>query len=212
MVVKRTSVEAFVEIPRGSRNKYEYDKERKIFKLDRVLYSSVHYPSDYGFIPDTLSLDGDPLDVLVIMDNPTFPGCVIDARPIGVLNMADEQGQDEKILAVPTHDPRYRHIQKLADIGPHWLREIENFFATYKALEDKWTELVGWGDEVQAWQIIEEAEQRYRELQELKSRNKSANVAPNVVDPVFASPQNHTNSTDTSQDSSDEVTTELPAS
>ena len=174
MAVKRTDIEVFVEIPRGSRNKYEYDKERKIFKLDRVLFSSVHYPTDYGFIPDSLSLDGDPLDALVIMENPSFPGCVIDGRPIGVLNMSDEQGQDEKILTVPSHDPRFRHITKLEHIGQHWLREIENFFATYKALEDKWTELVGWGDEAQAWQIIEEAEQRYQELKELKSRNKSA--------------------------------------
>ncbi|NWJ97866.1 MAG: inorganic diphosphatase [Chloroflexi bacterium] len=178
MTVKRTNIEVFIEIPRGSRNKYEYDKERQIFKLDRVLYSSVHYPTDYGFIPDSLSLDGDPLDALVIVDNPTFSGCVVDGRPIGVLDMTDEQGHDEKILMVPTHDPRYRHINKLEDIGPHWLREIENFFATYKALEDKWTELVGWEDETRAWEIIEEAEQRYRDLKELKNRNKTAPSIP----------------------------------
>jgi inorganic pyrophosphatase len=171
--VKRTSIEVFVEIPRGSRNKYEYDKERGIFKLDRVLYSSVHYPSDYGFIPNTLSLDGDPLDALVIMENPTFPGCVVDARPIGVLDMQDEQGHDEKVIAVPTHDPRFRHIVKLDDLGPHWHREIENFFATYKALEDKWTELLGWRTEVEAWEIIAESEQRYQEYQQLKKRKAS---------------------------------------
>ena len=168
MAVKRNSIEVFVEIPRGSRNKYEYDKERHIFKLDRVLYSSVHYPTDYGFIADTLSLDGDPLDALVVVENPTFPGCVVDGRPIGVLEMSDEQGQDEKILTVPTKDPRYRHIQKLEDLGPHWLREIENFFATYKALEDKWTELVGWKDEVEAWKVIEECEVRWQELVKTK--------------------------------------------
>lgn len=172
MAVKRTSIEVFVEIPRGSRNKYEYDKERQIFKLDRVLYSSVHYPTDYGYIADTLSLDGDPLDALVVVDNPTFPGCVVDGRPIGVLEMSDEQGQDEKILTVPSKDPRYRHIQKLEDLGPHWLREIENFFATYKALEDKWTELVGWKDADVAWQIIEEAESRYYDLLRLKKRRR----------------------------------------
>ena len=172
--MKRTSIEAFIEIPRGSRNKYEYDHERGLFKLDRVLFSSVHYPSDYGFIPNTLSLDGDPLDVLVIMENPTFPGCVIDARPIGFLDMQDEQGRDEKILSVPSKDPRFRHIKTLDDIGPHWQREIENFFATYKALEDKWTELLGWKDENQAWEIIEESEQRYREFQELKARKADA--------------------------------------
>ncbi|HEX2909254.1 MAG TPA: inorganic diphosphatase [Chloroflexia bacterium] len=177
MAVKRTSIEVFVEIPRGSRNKYEFDKERGIFKLDRVLYSSVHYPSDYGFIADTLSLDGDPLDALVILDIPTFPGCVVDARPIGILDMTDEQGHDEKILAVPTHDPRYRHITKLEDLGPHWLREIENFFATYKALEDKWTELVGWKDETVAWQVIEEAEHRYHRYKEMKKAKPVAEPA-----------------------------------
>ncbi len=173
MALKRTSIEVIVEIPTGSRNKYEYDKERKLFRLDRVLFSSVHYPTDYGYIDNTLSLDGDPLDALVIVDHPTFPGCVIDARPIGILDMRDEQGHDEKILTVPTHDPRYRHITKLADIGPHWLREIENFFATYKALEDKWTELVGWYDETRAWEIIEESEKRYQDFVELKKRKSS---------------------------------------
>lgn len=185
MAVNRTEIEVFVEIPRGSRNKYEYDKERKVFKLDRVLFSSVHYPTDYGFIADTLSLDGDPLDALVIMDNPTFPGCVVDGRPIGVLDMRDEQGHDEKILCVPSHDPRYRHISTLEDIGPHWVREIENFFATYKALEDKWTELVGWYDKTRAWEVIEEAEQRYQDLQELKTRNKTTQPVP-ALTPVLA--------------------------
>jgi len=180
MAVKRTTIEVFVEIPRGSRNKYEYDKERKIFKLDRVLFSSVHYPADYGFIPDSLSLDGDPLDALVIVDNPTFPGCVVDGRPIGMLDMKDEQGHDEKILTVPTHDPRFRHITKLEQLGPHWLREIENFFATYKALEDKWTELIGWENEDRAWEVIEEAEQRHRDLQELKTRNKTIHPVTSV--------------------------------
>lgn len=183
MSIKRIDIEVFVEIPTGSRNKYEYDKERGLFKLDRVLFSSVHYPTDYGFIPNSLSLDGDPLDALVIMDHPTFPGCVIDARPIGVLDMRDEQGHDEKILAVPSHDPRYRHITKLEHVGPHWLREIENFFATYKALEDKWTELVGWYDEKRAWEVIEESEARYREIETTKSNGKSAHLSsiPNLT-------------------------------
>ncbi len=168
MAVKRTSIEVFVEIPRGSRNKYEFDKDRGIFKLDRVLYSSVHYPSDYGYIFDTLALDGDPLDALVIIDQPTFPGCVIDARPIGILDMRDEKGHDEKLIAVPTHDPRYRHITKLEHLGPHWMREIENFFATYKMLEDKWSELLGWKDEAAAWDSIVECEKRWQEYLEMK--------------------------------------------
>ncbi|HEX2915820.1 MAG TPA: inorganic diphosphatase [Chloroflexia bacterium] len=160
---KPDTIEVIVEIPQGSRNKYEYDKERKLFRLDRVLYSSVHYPTDYGFIPETLGLDGDPLDVLIIVEEPTFPGCLVKARPVGMLDMSDEHGQDEKILAVPSGDPRYSHIMKLEDLGPHWLREIENFFATYKALEDKWTELVGWQDRERAWQVIEEASKRYKQ-------------------------------------------------
>ena len=154
----REYVEVFVEIPRGSRNKYEYDKDRHLFVLDRVLYSSVHYPTDYGFVPDTLGADGDPLDALVIVHEPTFPGCVIPARPIGLLDMCDDKGDDEKILAVPLGDPRFAGVHALDDISPHWLREIENFFQTYKTLEERMTEMRGWRDANAAWEIIE----RYR--------------------------------------------------
>jgi inorganic pyrophosphatase len=154
----RESVEVFVEIPQGSRNKYEYDKVRRVFVLDRVLYSSVHYPTDYGFIPDTLADDGDPLDALVIVQEPTFPGCLIPARPIGMLDMYDDKGEDEKVLAVPVGDPRFEGVHSLQDISPHWLREIENFFQTYKTLEDRMTEVRGWCDAAAAWETIE----RYR--------------------------------------------------
>jgi inorganic pyrophosphatase len=150
-------IEVVVEIPRGSRNKYELDKGRGVIVLDRVLYSSVHYPTDYGFITGTLAEDGDPLDVLVVVEEPTFPGCHIMARPIGVLDMRDEKGPDEKILAVPVGDPRFADIRDLGDIGPHWLREIENFFQTYKALEPKWTEVTGWEDAAAAYRIIRRA-------------------------------------------------------
>src|SRR5258708_20830155 len=150
-------VEVVVEIPRGSRNKYEFDKERGVLVLDRVLYSSVHYPTDYGFIPGTLAQDGDALDALVVVDEPTFPGCHIMARPIGVLDMRDEKGPDQKILAVPIVDPRCSRIHDLNDIDPHWLREIENFFQTYKALEDKWTDVVGWENAAAAAKAIREA-------------------------------------------------------
>ncbi|MER3485879.1 MAG: inorganic pyrophosphatase, partial [Chloroflexota bacterium] len=129
------TVRAFIEIPRGSRNKYEYDEQARIFRLDRVLYSSVHYPADYGFIPETLAEDGDHLDILVLVQEPTFPGCVIEARPLGGLEMHDEKGSDFKVLAVPIGDPRYAHVATLDDVGEHWLREIETFFATYKLLE-----------------------------------------------------------------------------
>jgi inorganic pyrophosphatase len=138
------TINVIIEIPRGSRNKYEYDHDSKRIHLDRVLYSSVHYPTDYGFVPHTLSKDGDPLDVLVVVEEPTFPGCQITVRPIGVLVMRDEAGVDEKILAVPIADPRLSEIRELDDIGKHWLREIENFFDTYKLLEGKETIVEDW--------------------------------------------------------------------
>jgi inorganic pyrophosphatase len=155
--VERDLIEVVVEIPRGSRNKYEFDKDRGVVVLDRVLYSSVHYPTDYGFITGTLALDGDALDALVVVDEPTFPGCHVMARPIGVLDMRDEKGPDQKILAVPVGDPRYADIHDLNDIGQHWLKEIENFFQTYKALEDKWTDVVGWEDVAAAVRVIDQA-------------------------------------------------------
>lgn len=148
------SIPVIVEIPQGSRNKYELDKQTGRIFLDRVLYSSVHYPTDYGFIPDTLADDGDPLDVLIVTNEPTFPGCLVHARPIGVLDMRDEKGQDHKILAVPIGDPRFDEVRDLSHLSSHWLREIENFFQTYKTLEDKFTEVVGWEDCEIAWGLI----------------------------------------------------------
>src|SRR5262249_61727414 len=118
------SVEAIVEIPRGSRNKYEYDAGTGAIHLDRVLYSSVHYPGDYGFIPGTRSDDGDPLDVLILVEEPTFPGCRVRVRPIGVLLMHDDKGGDEKILGVPVADPRFDEVLDLKDLPPHWLSEV----------------------------------------------------------------------------------------
>lgn len=163
------SVLAFIEIPRGSRNKYEYDEEHGTFKLDRVLYSSVHYPTDYGFIPDTLAEDGDHLDILVLVQEPTFPGCLIEAKPLGGLDMADEKGPDFKVLAVPLDDPRYHHVQTLEQIGEHWLREIETFFATYKILEPKQTEVLGWHDEAKARETIARCRERYRNARQSAS-------------------------------------------
>ena len=159
-------VEVVVEIPRGSRNKYEYDKKRGVFVLDRVLYSSVHYPTDYGYIPGTLGEDGDPLDALVIVNEPTFPGCHILTRPIGMLDMADEHGRDHKILAVPTRDPRFQSITSLSSLDPHWLAEIDNFFRTYKTLEGKDTEIIGWVDVDAVARVIDEAVARYAEALE----------------------------------------------
>lgn len=156
-------VDVFVEIPRGSRTKYELDPKTGRIRLDRVLFSSVHYPADYGFIEGTLSGDGDPLDALIIVEEPTFPGCVVPARPIGTLVTRDRKGEDEKILAVPVGDPRFDEITKLEHLAKHWRREIETFFATYKELEQDDTVIGGWRDEEAAWKIIEAARKRFTE-------------------------------------------------
>jgi len=157
------SVDVFVEIPRGSRTKYELDRSTGFIRLDRVLFSSVHYPADYGFVMGTVGGDGDPLDALVIVEEPTFPGCVVPARPVGTLLMADEHGEDEKILAVPVGDPRFDEISRLDDLARHWRREIETFFATYKELEQgKLAAIKGWNDADVAWRLIREARARVR--------------------------------------------------
>lgn len=140
------TIKVIVEVPKGSRNKYEYDPESKRIKLDRVLFSAVHYPADYGYIENTLAEDGDEVDVLVLLSEPTFPGCLIEAKPIGVLRMRDGKGIDNKILAVPLKDPLYQHVGDIHDIAPHLLTEIENFFLTYKKLEAKVVATDGWSD------------------------------------------------------------------
>ena len=148
-------INVLVEITAGSKNKYEFDKDLQAFALDRVLYSSVQYPYDYGFVPNTLADDGDPLDGMVMMDQPTFPGCVIAARPIGMLEMIDGGDRDEKILCVPDKDPRYTNVKSLSDIAPHRLEEIAEFFKTYKNLEKKVTEILGWQDVAQVMPLVE---------------------------------------------------------
>jgi len=154
---RRTPLEVIVEIPSGSRNKYEYDHVHHRFVLDRILYSSVHYPCDYGFVEGTLADDGDPLDVLVIISEPTFPGCVVRARPIGALDMTDDKGHDYKILAVAHDDPRWDETHALDDLSPHRLREIEHFFEIYKELEGRETQVRGWLGADAAREIIERA-------------------------------------------------------
>jgi inorganic pyrophosphatase len=133
-----------IESPKGTENKYEYDVEKKAIVLDRVLYSAVHYPGDYGFIPRTMDEDGDPLDVLVLVTSPTFPGCIITIRPLGLLHMLDAGTIDDKILAVPTDDPRYDSYCGLEDIPKHILKEIAYLFETYKVLEGKEVQVLGW--------------------------------------------------------------------
>ena len=152
---------AFIEIPRGSRNKYEYDEATGRFRLDRVLFSSVHYPTDYGFIPETHAPDGDHLDVLVLVQEPTFPGCHIAVRALGGLDMHDEMGSDFKVLAVPIGDPRFDHVTSLENVGDHWLREIETFFMTYKMLEPKQTEVMGWHGIERTRAVIAECRKAY---------------------------------------------------
>jgi inorganic pyrophosphatase len=148
-------VNVLIEIPGGSKNKYEYDKDLAAFALDRVLYSSVKYPYDYGFIPNTLADDGDPLDGMVLIDEPTFPGCIIAARPVGFLEMIDGGDRDEKILCVPNKDPRYAHVKSLKDIANHRLEEIAEFFRTYKNLEKKVTQILGWQDVDQVQPLVD---------------------------------------------------------
>jgi len=148
-------INVLIEIIAGSKNKYEYDKDLQAFALDRVLYSSVQYPYDYGFVPNTLADDGDPLDGIVLMDQPTFPGCIIAARPIGMLEMIDGGDRDEKILCVPDKDPRYAQVKSLQDVAPHRLDEIAEFFKTYKNLEKKVTEIQGWKDVHEVMPLVE---------------------------------------------------------
>ncbi|MDQ6830806.1 MAG: inorganic diphosphatase [Gemmatimonadota bacterium] len=154
-------VTAVVEIPRGSRNKYELDKESGLMRLDRVLYSAVHYPGDYGFIPRTLAEDHDPCDVLVLINEPTFPSCQIDVRPIGVLRMTDRGDPDDKILCVPANDPFYHEVFDIADIPQHYLKEVEHFFHIYKDLEGRRVQTVGWEKSTDAMRIIMEGIARY---------------------------------------------------
>lgn len=148
------TVNVVVEIPKGSTNKYEIDHETGVVKLDRVLFSPLFYPCDYGFIPETLYSDGDPLDALVILTHPTFPGCIVEAKPIGALGMRDEKGVDDKIICVATKDPRYSDIDDLDDLSEHLRREIVHFFAVYKELEEKAVEVLGWNTKIKAHQII----------------------------------------------------------
>ncbi len=147
-------VEIVVEIPRGSRNKYEFDEEAGVFRLDRVLASAVHYNFDYGFIEGTRADDGDHTDALLIIDEPTFTGCHVWARPIGGLEMRDEKGFDFKVLCVALGDPQQAHIDRIQQVRPHRLVEIEHFFETYKMLEKKETDVVGWRDRDRALEVL----------------------------------------------------------
>lgn len=153
--------EVFVEIPKGSRNKYEWDKATRRFVLDRMLFSAVQYPGDYGFVPDTWAEDGDPLDALVVLGEPTFPGCTIHGRVVGVFYMTDEKGPDAKIIAVPDEDPRWAFVQELDDVPDHLLAEIKHFFSIYKDLEGKSVEVGGFGSRADAHEEVAKDRKRF---------------------------------------------------
>ena len=156
-------LEVIVEIPRGSRNKYEMHHDTGDLWLDRELFTATRYPTDYGFVPQTLAEDGDPLDILVIVDEPTFPGCHIEVRLLGVFWMQDEAGPDAKVLTVPTTDPRWEGVDNIDGVPPFILQEIENFFEIYKTLEPgKSTHTGGWQGPGEAERVIKESRDRYK--------------------------------------------------
>lgn len=156
-------VNVVVEIPRGSHNKYEYDEETGEIRLDRILYSAVFYPTDYGFIPQTRSEDGDHLDIMILVSEPLFPGCVLEVKPIGVLNMEDEEGRDEKIIGVANHDPRLKKVNDLNDMEQHLKIEIQNFFEFYKKLEKKAVKVHRWAGKEEAYKVINKAVEKYKQ-------------------------------------------------
>lgn len=165
--------DVFIEIPAGSRNKYEFDFELKKMRFDRLLFSSMKYPTDYGFIPETLALDNDPLDALVLFTEPSIPGLFVEVKPIGVFFMSDDKGNDEKIICVPTGDPLMRELNDLGDINAHLLKEIEHFFKVYKDLENKKVETNGFGDKAAAIAMIEECQARFQALSADKQKEYS---------------------------------------
>lgn len=156
-------INVIVEIPQGSQNKYEYDKENNLIKLDRVLFSPLHYPGDYGLIPQTFAEDDDPLDALVLVTNSTYPGVLIEARPIGMLKMVDAGKVDNKILCVAENDPRYSEYKDVTDIREHVLKEIAHFFQVYKDLEGKKVEIIGWFSVDDAKRVIVKAADVYKQ-------------------------------------------------
>jgi inorganic pyrophosphatase len=151
-----------VEIPKGSRNKYEYDEELDAIKLDRFLFSSMVYPTDYGYFPDTMGEDNDPLDAMVCVSEPTFPGCVIEVKPIALFKMEDDKGVDDKILCVPIHDPAWNTLHQLDDLSDQLRNEIEHFFSVYKDLEQKKVKVDGWYSRDDAWTEIDKSRERHR--------------------------------------------------
>ena len=154
-------VRMIVEIPKNSSNKYEFDVALGVFRLDRPLYSPMHYPGDYGFIPGTIAEDGDPMDILTLVDEPSFPGCLMEVRPVAMLGMVDSQQADQKVLAVPARDPRFDQMRNMADLPEHTRKEIEHFFQIYKELEKKTVKTQGWLDGDEARRHISMGRERF---------------------------------------------------
>ncbi len=165
-------VNAIVEIPKGRRSKIEVDKVTGLMKLDRYLYSSAHYPGDYGFIPQTHAEDGDPLDIIVMVNEPTFSGCLIECRPLGLFRMTDKGDNDFKVLAVPSTDPIFAEYNDLWRVPPHYLREVEHFFATYKQLEGGQVKTLGWDKADAAYEEIKLSIERYQKLPSKRSSDR----------------------------------------
>ena len=157
-------INAVIEIPQGSRAKYEVDKETGLLKLDRVIYSSFHYPVNYGFIPQTLGQDNDPLDILVLCSQSIQPLCLVEANIIGNMQMIDQGQVDDKIIAVAAKDPSVNHIKKIEDIPSHFIAELRNFFEQYKVLENKKVEIDNFQDKATACRIVEEAIEFYKKI------------------------------------------------
>lgn len=155
-------INVIIEINKGSKNKYEIDKETGIIALDRVLHSAQDYPFDYGFVPQTHWHDGDALDIVLLTTYPLFPGCLVEARPVAVVHMVDAGERDEKIIAVPTGDPRWNEVKDITDINPHTLKEIEHFFLTYKLVQKKQVEITGISGKDVAVKAIQEAVELYK--------------------------------------------------
>lgn len=164
--------DVLVEIPSGSRNKYEYDFDLKKIRFDRVLHSDMRYPANYGFIPETLALDGDPLDVLIFSHEPISPAVVVAVKPIGVLKMSDEKGSDAKLLCVPLADPFWKDKNTLSEINPHKLKEIEHFFRVYKDLEKKEVKIEGWANLEEAQKLYHECLENYQKSHKEKGNFK----------------------------------------
>jgi inorganic pyrophosphatase len=155
-------IQVIVEIPKGSLNKYEIDKESGLIKLDRVSHTAQVFPFDYGFVPQTHWHDGDPLDVILVTTTPLFPGCLVEARPVGVMDMIDSGDSDAKVIAVPTEDPRFSHVKDISDLPPHFIKEAQHFYENYKKLQNKEVSIPSIRGREGAMSVVEEAVELYK--------------------------------------------------